>query len=152
MRRDAVDYFLVPDGQLEIHSRLEDWARWVKVRPHGWQVAPMFRQYRSKAWQWEAPVVRAQLNIPEALEIERTVSALPDKHRTALRWCYVICSGPSAVCRDLGVSKSGLATLISEGRQMVVNRLRRSNVIGAAPEVVQTSGATSQTIVPRTTA
>lgn len=123
MRRDAVDYFLVPDGQLEIHSRLEEWARWVKVRPHGWQVAPMFRQYRSKAWQWHRPEVRTPVNIQEAVEMEKAVSLLPEKHREAIRWAYVWNGiGPVPVAKYLAVSKQGLLDLISSGRQMLINR------------------------------
>jgi DNA-directed RNA polymerase specialized sigma24 family protein len=126
MRRDDhIDFFVVQDGHLAIHRRLEAWASWVRVRPHGWQVAPMFRQYRSKAWQWHEKVLSTPPNIPEALEVERAVSVLPEKHRTAIRWCYVMGGGPLRVARDLGVSKGGLLDLIHVGRQMLVNRLRQ---------------------------
>jgi DNA-directed RNA polymerase specialized sigma24 family protein len=123
MRRDDhIDYFIVPDGQLAIHERLEQWARWVKVRPHGWQVAPMFRQYRSKAWQWERPEPRPTVNIQEAVEMEKAVSLLPEKHREAVRWCYVFSGSPVAMARRLGVNKQGLLDLINVGRAMLVNR------------------------------
>jgi hypothetical protein len=124
MNRDPhVDYFLVSDHHLAIHARLEQWARWVRVRPHGWQTAPMFRQYRSHAWQWEAPEVRVQPNIPQALEMEKAVSLLPAKNRDAIRWCYVWQSGPVAEARRLGVSKQGLCDLIAGGRSMLNNRV-----------------------------
>jgi DNA-directed RNA polymerase specialized sigma24 family protein len=124
MRRDDhVDYFLVPDGQIAIHERLEGWARWVKVRPHGWQCSPMFRQYRSKAWQWERPDVKAQTNIPEAVEMEKAVSLLPEKHREAIRFAYVWCGSPVAMARRLGVTKQGLLELIHDGRAMLINRM-----------------------------
>lgn len=123
MRRDDfVDYFAVADNHLAIHQRLESWARWVRVRPHGWQVAPMFRQYRSKAFQWHTPELREQVNIPEAVEMEKAVSLLPEKHRMAIRFAYVFCGSPGRVCRDLGVSKQGLFDLIGQGRSMLVNR------------------------------
>jgi DNA-directed RNA polymerase specialized sigma24 family protein len=121
-REEMVDYFVVRDDHLEIHERLNQWARWVRVRPHGWQVAPMFRQYRSKAWQWERPEPKPQTNIPEAVEMEKAVSSLPEKHRTAIRWVYVVCDGPGRVARELGVSKQGLMDLIDAGRTMLRNR------------------------------
>lgn len=123
MRRDDhVDYFLVHENHLEVHAKLESWARWVRVRPHGWQIAPMFRQYRSKAWQWERPEPRPSMNIPEAVEMEKAVSLLPEKHRTALRFAYVFCGSPTRVCRDLAVTKQGLMDLIHGGRAMLKNR------------------------------
>lgn len=123
MKRDEhVDFFLVDDRHLAIHERLESWARWVRVRPVGWQVAPMFRQYRSKAFQWHTPEVRAQTNIPEAVEMEKAVSLLPEKHREAIRFCYVFTGSPVAVARRLGVSKQGLLDLIRSGRTMLINR------------------------------
>jgi DNA-directed RNA polymerase specialized sigma24 family protein len=123
MRRDDfVDFFIVDDGHLAIHARLEEWARWVRVRPHGWQVSPMFRQYRSHAWQWERPEVRQEVNIPQAVEMEKAVSHLPEKHRAAIRWCYVFTGHPSRMARELGVSKQGLSDLIAAGRTMLMNR------------------------------
>jgi DNA-directed RNA polymerase specialized sigma24 family protein len=121
-RDDAIDYFLVPDRQLGIHGRLEDWARWVRVRPSGWQVAPMFRQYRSKSWQWHTPELRAAVNIPEAVAMEKAVSLLPEKHREAIRWCYVFGGGPVVMARRLAVTKEGLMELIHAGRCMLMNR------------------------------
>lgn len=122
MRRDEIDFHLVPDGQLAIHGQLENWARWVRVRPHGWQVSPMFRQYRSHAWQWERPPIADPVNIPEAVEMEKAVSLLPEKHRTAVRWNYVMCGHPARVARDLGVSKQGLLDLVNAARVMLRNR------------------------------
>ena len=37
---EIVDYNHVQDRHQAIHARLENWRRWVIVRPHGWQVAP----------------------------------------------------------------------------------------------------------------
>jgi DNA-directed RNA polymerase specialized sigma24 family protein len=124
MRRDEhVDFFLVRDDHLAIHRRLEEWARWVRVRPHGWQVAPMFRQFRSNWRQWHEPVVHAQTNVPDALEIERIISVLPEKHRTALRWSYCFPGNPAAMARKLAVNLQGLRELVEQGRSMVRNRI-----------------------------
>ena len=121
-REDHIDYFLVPDGQLAIHEALSNWARWVRVRPHGWQVSPMFRQYRSHNWQWERPTVPDPVNIPEAVDMEKAVSLLPEKHRMAVRWSYVMQGHPARMARELGVSKQGLLDLVNAGRLMLRNR------------------------------
>jgi DNA-directed RNA polymerase specialized sigma24 family protein len=122
MRDDHIDFFVVQDGHLSVHRRLEAWASWVRVRPHGWQVAPMFRQYRSKAFQWHVPELREPLNIPEAVEMEKAVSQLPEKHREAIRWVYVFGGGPLVMARKLAVTKRGLMDLVHGGRAMLKNR------------------------------
>lgn len=123
MRRDDfIDFFEVLPQHIAIHEKLEQWAQWVRVRPHGWATAPMFRQYRSKAWQWETPVIKAQLNTLEAQAMEKAVSALPEKHRDAVRWAYVFAGSPVAMARRLAVSKAGLMELVNAGRSMLVNR------------------------------
>lgn len=122
MQRDAIDFHAVLDAHLGIHERLLNWARWVRVRPHGWQVAPMFRQYRSNWRQWHEPILRASINVPEAVEMERAVSMLPEKHREAIRWHYVFNDSPPKIARRLAVTKQGLADLVSAARSMLVNR------------------------------
>lgn len=123
MRRDDwVDFHAVPDGQLAIHQALENWSRWVRVRPHGWQISPMFAQYRSNWRQWHVPVIRESMNIPEAVEMEKAVSQLPEKHRHAARWAYVFCGKPQRMARFLGVSNEGLRELVVQARTMLRNR------------------------------
>jgi hypothetical protein len=122
MKRDDIDFHLVADRHLAIHELLENWARWVKPRGQGWHTAPMFRQYRSHAWQWEAPEIRVSPNMPQAVEMEKAVSQLPEAERFAIRWSYVFKGHPAAAARHLGVSKQGLCDLIAAGRTMLVNR------------------------------
>lgn len=122
----SVDFFIVSEAHADIHNRLELWARWVKPRKAGWAVSPMFRHYRSHAWQWETPEVRAPINTLDAVEIEKAVAQLPEKHKHAIRWHYVFKTGPSAMARELGVSKEGLADLVRVGRTMLNNRLHNT--------------------------
>ena len=121
--QETVDYNHIPAHHEAIHERLENWARWVRVRPHGWQTHPMFRMYQSKARQWEAPVIQNPVNTIDAALIEKAVYALPDKHREAVRWWYVYRRDPVAMARNLGVSKQGLADLVDVGRTMLQNKL-----------------------------
>jgi DNA-directed RNA polymerase specialized sigma24 family protein len=124
-RDDHIDFFVIPDHQLAIHERLEAWSRWVRVRPHGWQVAPMFRHYRPDGWETRESRRQPQagVNIPEAVEMEKAVSLLPEKHREAVRWYYVFPGNPAAVARRLAVNKAGLLDLVHTARAMLVNRL-----------------------------
>ena len=121
--QEAVDYSHVKPEHEAVHERLSNWARWVKVRPHGWQTAPMFRMYQSKARQWHAPVIQTPVDTIDAALIEKAVYALPDKHRDAIRWWYVHAGNPVAMARTLAVSKQGLADLVDAGRTMLQNRL-----------------------------
>jgi hypothetical protein len=92
----------------------------------------MFRHYRSKAFQWHAPELRAPVNVPECLDMEKAVSLLPEKHRDAIRWNYVRCDSPLKMARYLGVSTQGLLELVGQGRTMLKNRGEMSARIRAA--------------------
>ena len=85
----------------------------------------MFRMYRAPK-QYETDLhIPIAINTLDAHEVERAVSFLPDKQRTAVRWAYVFSYVPvNAVRQELGVTREGLAELIHEGRVMLVNRLR----------------------------
>jgi hypothetical protein len=137
-RDDFVDFFLVAPQHEAVDERLRAWAAWVRVRPHGWHVQPMFRHYRPEGWEAResrrAP--RVAVNVPEAVEMEKAVSQLPEKHREAIRWCYFWSSmssleakangrehGPAGMSRRLGVSKGGLLELIQTARTMLRNRI-----------------------------
>ena len=120
--QEIVDYTHVQAHHEAIHERLMNWERWVRVRPHGWQTAPMFRMHQSKARQWEAPVIQNPVDTLDAVVVEKAVSALPEKHRAAVRWSYVHAGNPVAMARALAVSKQGLADLVDSGRTMLQNR------------------------------
>ena len=124
MKCDAIDFHVIPEKQQAIHARLENWERWVRVRPHGWFTHPMFRMYQSKARQWEAsPRIGTPVDTIDAALMEKAVYALPEKHREAVRWWYVYRRNPAAMARSLGVSKQGLADLVEAGRTMLQNKL-----------------------------
>ena len=127
MRNDTNDFSRIAARHDAINLRLEQWAQWVSVRPQGWGIQPMFRQYRSHAWQWERPEIKAQINTIEASETERAVSTLPEQYRTVIRWLYVWPWVPvNAVRRSLGLTRAELAAVADKGRDMVIDRLRQS--------------------------
>ena len=111
-----------------IHLRLEQWGRWATARG-GQSVHPMFRQYQSKARQWELPELRVPCSPLQALEVERAVQILPEAQRTAIRWAYVWPWVPvPQVLRTLAVNRPGLCLLLDSGRDMVKNRLAQARV------------------------
>ena len=123
--KQTADFSRIPARHDAINLRLEHWAAWVSVRPQAWKTQPMFRQYRSHAWQWERPEIKAQINTIEASETERAVSTLPEQHRTVIRWLYVWPWVPvNAVRRDLGLTRVELASMAVDARDMVIDRLK----------------------------
>lgn len=126
----TTDYNHIPTRHDAINLRMEEWARYVRVRPQAWAMQPMFRLYKSKARQWEVdPVIHIEINTLDASEIERAVSILPPKNRTAVRWCYVFPYVPvNKVRQELGVTRDALGKLINDARDMICNRLRQRMV------------------------
>lgn len=120
MRTNTIDFHTVEQHQRAIDLRLVNWARWVRPGRQNW-VSPMFAQYRSKAWQWERPTIADPLDTLDAMRLEKAVGMLPDKHRAAVRWAYVVQCGPSAPMRALGLSREGLMQYLRDGRQMLIN-------------------------------
>jgi DNA-directed RNA polymerase specialized sigma24 family protein len=125
--RPYVDFARVPIAQWHIHDRLENWARWCRggsgQAARMERCAPMFTLYRS------APAARRygeETAVPvdklDAQAVAKAVALLPSKHRRAIHWHYLNGRNPSAAARELGVSLQGLCDLVSNGRQMLVNR------------------------------
>mgnify|MGYP000039881552 CR=1 FL=1 len=120
-----IDLHHIPARHDTINLRLEQWARWVAVRPQPWKMQPMFRLYKAPP-QWEPRELKVEINTIEAHEIEKMVSQLPDKHRSAIRWAYVYSYiHPGPIQRKLGVTIPELETLINNARDMLKNRLQQ---------------------------
>lgn len=120
MRRDRfIDFFYVAPHQQEIHKRLENWAQNC-YSGGGSSASPMFRLYRPDNWE------RGEAQIPvdhhDAAKIAKGVAALPIQHRQAIQWNYIEGGSPAKARRKLGVTLEGLMSLISDGRQMLINR------------------------------
>lgn len=122
MKREPIDFFLVADHHVEIHSRLCNWSRWVKPALFRREMHPMWQAVKSD--NWERPVgSRHCVDTLDGLAVERGVSALPDKHREAIKWAYVTpYIGVRTIRQRLGVTAAQLQTLLRDGRQMLLNR------------------------------
>lgn len=118
--RSLIDFHAVERKHIQIHDRLENWARtfWGGA---GSSASPMFRLYRSDE-HWAPPVPSIPIDHLDAAKIGKGVALLPAPHSAALKWCYIRQSNPRKQCQALGVSMEGLALYIRDGRQMLVNR------------------------------
>lgn len=120
LRRDSIDFHEVLPRHEKVHMRLENWAMWAHGKPQQ-QISPMFRLYRSDQ-MWSAPEVRPVVDVPDAIRMERGIVGLPERHRHALQWCYVIKCTPIKACRAIGVTARMLGELVADARSMLVNR------------------------------
>lgn len=119
-KREQVDFHSVPEHQLGMDKRLHNWARWCASRSVGYS-CPMFR-WAKPAQHWDPVYPPPPVDTIDAMRIEKGVCALPENHRAALQWCYVLRFAPAKACRTLGVAMDTLAKLVIDGRQMLANR------------------------------
>jgi DNA-directed RNA polymerase specialized sigma24 family protein len=125
MAKQYVDFSSVPPSHWPIHDRLENWARWCRgsQRQTGSAGSPMFSLYRSTdAKRVYGEETAVPIDRMDATRIAKAVAVLPDKHRRALNWCYLHPRNPGGMARELGVQLEGLAHLVRDGRQMLINR------------------------------
>jgi hypothetical protein len=116
-----IDFHAVEPKHADVHVRLENWARWSRGRGSGGNSSPMFRLYRPpQHWRNTAESV-GHVNALDAAEIQKAMPALPMKHRLALAWCYIVRNNPAKAAAQMGESLPGLALLIRDGRQMLIN-------------------------------
>jgi hypothetical protein len=121
MKRDRfIDFFYVPERQQEIHKRLENWARSL-YSSGGSSASPMFRLYRSNE-HWDRVSTAIPVDTHDAAKIAKGLSMLPMPHRHALNWNYAEGGSPTWARKRIGCTVEGLMLLISDGRQMLINR------------------------------
>lgn len=131
----SVDFTKVHPEHEAIHDRLLNWARWCRGS-RGQNVHPMFRQYRND--YWEPSPAPSCSNVLDAVEVQKIMKDLPERHRIALQWFYVVKCGPRRICMALGESTSGLETLVHNGRAMAKN-LIASKEVQASPKATETA-------------
>lgn len=120
MKRGHVDFFLVEYKHLAIHGRLENWARWCRNGPAS-RVQPMFRLYRSTdIWAQHEPAI--PVDSLDAAHMQKAVTKLPKPNSGALCWYYLKPVDPKRAARAAATTLEGLALLVRDGRQMLVNK------------------------------
>jgi DNA-directed RNA polymerase specialized sigma24 family protein len=125
LKRDAIDFHEVADSHVAIHLRLVNWARWCNGSGAP-STSPMFRLYIASARARSGDGVTygggSIVDTQDASKIARAVVALPEKHRAAINWAYVKPINPRRAAASIGTTLEGLALLVRDARQMLVNR------------------------------
>lgn len=120
--REAVDFHAVEPHQREIDGRLRNWGLWcngsnVPMTSPMFRMAPPPPRVRGDMAYSSVSVDRM-----DAAKIAKAVAALPASHRAAINWSYVKPVSPKRACQAIGTSMEGLALLVRDGRQMLINR------------------------------
>jgi len=118
-----VDFHLVPAHQFAMDGRLRNWGTWCNSRAAA-SSSPMFRLSATDQWG-RRPGAGLSLDRSDAIVIARAVTALPEAHAASLNWYYVKPVSPRRAAEALGVSFEGLAALVIDARQMLINRLEQ---------------------------
>jgi hypothetical protein len=127
MKREPIEWHLVPEKQLPMHDRLLNWARWCRG-PAGSDVSPMFRLYsatdanQGDGQRYGLMATAKVVDARDATKIARGVGMLPEPHRLALQWYYVRPVSPARACQAIATTMAGLARLVNDGRLMLLNR------------------------------
>lgn len=125
--RGYTDFTYVSPEHRAIDVRLANWGRWCHG-PMRRDVSPMFRGMpRQPQLRQPGDVAPALMDSMDAAKVAKAVAGLPEKHRAALNWCYVMDprskeASPGRACKKLGTSLQGLADLLRDARQMLINR------------------------------
>lgn len=135
-----------------VHERLINWARWCSGGRGGAGSSPMFRHYRAPRYQNATDHVHIPVDGLDAVQIEKVVGQLPDKHRDSLRYFYVYSHCGMSIwqaIRALGVQRDTLVKLIHDARSMLKNRLESKNVARNFVDRIHSTGQSVSTpVVP----
>lgn len=123
MRSNSIDFHAVEDKHAEIHRRLLNWGRWCNGSGAP-STSPMFRLFISPARARAGEIVQGGVPVDtgDASRMAKAVTALPAPHRAALNWSYVKPISPRRAASAIGTTLEGLALLVRDGRQMLVNK------------------------------
>jgi hypothetical protein len=123
-----VDFAAVPPSQWKMHDRLENWARWCRgasgESARAGDASPMFSLYRSGESQQRryGEETSVPIDKDDALKIHFAIvhPTFHPKCRKALQWSYLRPRDPKHEAWKLGVSLQGLANLVAQGRQLLI--------------------------------
>lgn len=122
VKSEAIDFHAVEPHQRAMDGRLRNWGSWCNGST-GSATSPMFRMVppppRSRG---DGACYAAAVDSKDAERIAEAVSELPKPHHAALVWCYARPVSPKRACEALKTTPTGLALLVRDGRQMLINR------------------------------
>ena len=119
--REYIDFHAVAQRHEAIHARLQNWARTL-YSPAGQDVAAGFSGYQSPASvraEREASIPADQV---DARKIAKGVADLPEKHRKAVQWSYVMRKSVMWGRRYVVATEAELDRLVVDSRDMLRNR------------------------------
>lgn len=120
--RSHIDFHFVEEHQRPIDARLKNWAIWCNGSGAP-ATSPMFRLIPAcREVRGDVNAGLSTVDRMDAALLAKAVATLPAPHRSALNWAYVKPVNPRRACRDLGTTMEGLALLLRDGRQMLINR------------------------------
>lgn len=120
----SIDFHAVAEHHRDIDKRLRNWGDWCNSRAAA-SSAPMFRMAmpaeRARREEYGRLTVQS-VDRNDATRIASAVGLLPAPHAHALHWAYVKPVSPWKACQTINTTMEGLALLLRDGRQMLINR------------------------------
>ena len=121
MQRDYIDFHAVALRHETIHARLQNWARSL-YSPPSQKTAAGFDGYQSPASVRAEQEASIPVDQADARKIARGVGDLPEKHRKAVQWSYVLRSSVAAGKRYVVATEAELERYVVDSRDMLRNR------------------------------
>lgn len=114
------------DTQQLIVDRLENWARWARVNATRCHCMSIEHRYKAPpCWEQEQP--RHEVDILDAVIIEKIVVSLPSKNMQALKYAYILPWVPYwEQIRRIGCKSSNYLDTIHKAELMVRNATIRN--------------------------
>jgi len=117
-----IDFHRVEPAHRAIDVRLRNWGLWCNGTSQS-ITSPMFRMTPPPPRvRGEVAYCGYSVDRMDAAHVAKAVAALPAAHRAAINWSYVKPVNPKRACQAIGTSMAGLAALLRDGRQMLINR------------------------------
>lgn len=122
VRQQPIDFHRVEPAHRAIDLRLRNWGLWCNGTSQS-ITSPMFRMTPPPPRvRGDAAYCGVSVDRMDAAHVAKAVAALPAAHRAAVNWSYVKPVNPKRACQAIGTSMAGLAALLRDGRQMLINR------------------------------
>ena len=80
----------------------------------------MFRLYRSSQARTAYIETSVPVDTEDAAKIAKAVAVVEQDNRQALSWYYINRGSPKRACQVIGCTQVGLAILVVDGRQMLM--------------------------------
>jgi hypothetical protein len=121
----------------ELKDRLENWAKWCRDRssvrhPADGVCIPLrsLERYYRPPPCWEPTVLIVEVDILDAVAIEKVITGLPIKNKAALKFAYVMpWANINIQLRKIGIRFNDYDDTVRLSECMVMNILSRNTVV-----------------------